>query len=634
MAARNKPYEQFGPYILFKKLESDALGELWRAARIDGSVLGAAVALRRLSGGNREALVAAAAVAHDVVPQLNGTSFARNQIVDVINGVPFIAHDYAGGRSLRHIVDRSRGGNGITANPIPIDQAIVIAEKVALSVSTTADMRQGGARLSHGALIPQFVWITDDGEIRVAGQQLGTGIVASLSDSRMAQQLGAYFAPEYRSSKEPSKTSEVYSMGALLYLLVTGIEPPDATSASAFTQAVGAAKTTAGTPMPEDLRGILEKSLALDPSARYTSMAEMKQALSGLANSGKYSATTFNLAFYVSNLLKKELEGETLERDRETRTNLAPYLEAPAPADTADARPALATPVFAGLEEKPKSRAPLAIAAVIVLALLGPGAWFMLGSKKSPAAPATPQLASMTPAPPPKPAPVISQPLVATPSTPSATTAASGSDDAARKKAFEDAVQVKLQNEMMKLQSDYTKSLQQQQSRHAPVPSPKPQEQAAATPPRPQPEAAPPSAAQLDQQRMQNRQEPPAAPQPAVAVAQPQPIAAPPPVQAPQVHEGDVVELTSLDSPPHVTRFANPVYPPMALRQRLEATILVSALVSESGDVLEVKVLRGDKRLGFEDAALKAIRATKFSPPLKDGKRVKTWYPLPVIFKL
>ncbi|MCU1244854.1 MAG: Serine/threonine-protein kinase PknB [Acidobacteria bacterium] len=630
MAAKNKPYEQFGPYILFKKLKSDALGELWRAARVDGAVLSEAVALRRLSGGNREALAAAAAVAHEIVPQLNGTSFARNQVIDVINGVPFIAHDYAGGRSLRHIVDRSRGGNGVTANPIPIDQAIVIAEKVALSIATTADMRQGGSRLSHGALIPQFVWITDDGEIRVAGQQLGKGIVTSLSDGKMAQQLGAYFAPEYRSSGEPSKTSEVYSMGALLYLLVTGIEPPDATSASAFTQAVGAAKTTAGTPMPEDIRGILEKSLALDPSARYGSMAEMKQALSGLANSGKYSATTFNLAFYVSNLLKRELEGESLERDRETKTNLAPYLEAPPqPLAAAAPRPALATPVFAGVEEKPKSRAPLAVAAVIVLALVGAGAWFMLGSKKSTTAASAPQLAAVTPIPPPRPA-VISQPLVATPST---TTATPGSDEAAGKKAFEDAVQLKLQNEMMKLQTDYTKQLQQQQSKHAPVPSP--QEQPAAASLRQQPEAAPPSAAQLDQQRMQNRQEAPAVqPQPTAAAVQPQPIAAPPLVQVAQVHEGDVVDLSDLDSPPHVTRGVMPSYPPMALRQRLEATILVSALVSETGDVLEVKVLRGDKRLGFEDSAVKAVRATKFSAPVKDGKRVKTWFPLPVIFKL
>src|SRR5213082_3439461 len=198
MAANNKPYEQFGAYILFKKLESDSLSELWRAARVEDAHLGPLVAMRRFTGGNRDALAASAANAKSIVSGLAGTSFAKNQVIDVINGAPFIAHEYSGGRSLRHIVDRARGGNGITPNPIPIDQAIAVAEKVALSLATTADLRFGGDRLAHGALIPQFVWITDDGEIRVSGQQLGGGILASLKDARVASEIGRYFAPEYQ----------------------------------------------------------------------------------------------------------------------------------------------------------------------------------------------------------------------------------------------------------------------------------------------------------------------------------------------------------------------------------------------------------------------------------------------------
>src|SRR2546427_279077 len=100
------------------------------------------------------------------------------------------------------------------------------------------------------------------------------------------------------------------SMGALMYLLVTGDEPPDAVSGSAFTQTVGVAKSMAGQPIPDDIRGILEKSLAPDRGMRFASISDLKQALSSLAHSGKYSATTFNLAFYLSNLLKKEIEGE------------------------------------------------------------------------------------------------------------------------------------------------------------------------------------------------------------------------------------------------------------------------------------------------------------------------------------
>src|SRR5205085_929638 len=139
MAARNKPYDQFGPFILFKKLESDALGDLWRAGRLDGSTVGATVAVRRFTGGNRQALTAAVEAAAKILPQLGGSSFVREQVAGVIDGIPYIAWDYAGGRSLRHIVQRSRGGNGVQPNPVPIDQAVVIAEKVALSLATTGD---------------------------------------------------------------------------------------------------------------------------------------------------------------------------------------------------------------------------------------------------------------------------------------------------------------------------------------------------------------------------------------------------------------------------------------------------------------------------------------------------------------
>src|SRR5687768_9876055 len=124
MAARNKPYDQFGPYVLFKKLEVDALGELWRAARIDSGEVGPAVALRRLTGGDRPALAAGAQAVSHVLPQLHGTSFVREQQAGVIDGVPFLAWQYGGGRSLRHVISASRGNGNVRANPLPLDQAI------------------------------------------------------------------------------------------------------------------------------------------------------------------------------------------------------------------------------------------------------------------------------------------------------------------------------------------------------------------------------------------------------------------------------------------------------------------------------------------------------------------------------
>lgn len=614
MSAKNRPYEQFGPFILFKKLEADALGDLWRAGRVDGGQLGPIMAVRRLLGGNRAALVQSAADANQLVPLLNGTTFAKDQTIDVANGVPFVAHEYAGGRSLRHIVDRARGGAGVNPNPVPLDQAIVIAEKIALSLATTADLRYLGNRLAHGALIPQFVWITDEGEIRVAGQQIGKGLVASLSDSKVAADLGKYFAAEYRASGEISKTTDVYSLGAILYLLITGNEPPDAVTGSAFAQTVRAAKTFSGQPIPEDLRAIIEKSLAIDPNARYATIGDMKQVLSSLVHGGNYSASTFNLAFYLSNLLKKELEGEALDREKESKVNVAAYAQADVQASPA--APSTSEPAA-------KSRMPLFAVAAAVIVAVAAGAFFLLKPK--------PQAAVHAAAPLPKPK-IISQPVIAV----APQTSTAPLDPAAQKKAFEAAVQQKMQEEMMKLQADLNKQLKQQQSKNAPV-----QTASLVTPSQTQQQTdGGGAAAALDQRRLASRQEaqPPtqtAAQQPAV-VPQSQPAVTAPVVLQPAVstvREGDVIDVTELDKLPEPQSAIRPVYPQLALRQHAQATVILSALISENGDVVDVKILRGDDRFGFNDAATRAIRAVRFSPPIKDGKRVKTWRPQSITFK-
>ncbi|HEX3579162.1 MAG TPA: TonB family protein [Thermoanaerobaculia bacterium] len=617
MSAKNRPYEQFGSFILFKKLETDALGDLWRAGRVDNGQLGPTMAVRRLLGGNRAALTASAGEAHNLVPLLAGTTFAKDQTIDVANGVPFVAHEYSGGRSLRHIVDRARGGAGVSPNPIPLDQAIVIAEKVALSLATTADLRYLGNRLAHGALIPQFVWITDEGEIRVGGQQLGKGLIASMSETAVASELGRYFAAEYRASDEVSKTTDVYSLGAILYLLVTGLEPPDAVTCSAFAQTIRAVKTFSGQPLPDDLRAIIEKSLAIDPTARYATVNDMKQVLSALVHGGNYSASTFNLAFYLSNLLKKELEGEALEREKESRVNAAAYAEMPM---------AAVTPMPSSEEAPAKNRMPLYAAAAAVVIAVAAGAFYLL--KPKPPVPVVHKAA------PPK-TQVISQPVIAAAPTTTApanvTTAPL--DPAAQKKAFEAAVQQKMQEEMMKLQADMNRQLKQQQSKNAPV-----QTASLITPQQSQQQTDDRgSAAALDQRRVAaqplTQTQAPAQQQP--VVSQPQTSALAPPVtQAPvsTIREGDVVDVTELDKLPEPLSKIKPYYPPLAAQQHAEATIILSALISENGDVTDVKVLRGDGRFGFNDAAVRAMRAVHFTPPIKDGKRVKTWRPQSIAF--
>ena len=647
MVTKSKPYEQFGPYILFKRLESDALGELFRAARIDGGRVGPFLALRRLSGGDRTALSTAAEVAGQVVGSLTGPTFVRDQQIGIVAGVPTVAHEYAVGRSLRHIVDRARG-TGAPASPIPTDQALVIAERVATSLATTAELRFAGNRLLHGGVIPQFVWISDDGEIRVAGQSLGAGLVASLRDEKVAADIGRYFAPEMHHGAAASKTTEVYALGAILYLVLTGLEPPDPTRTSAFTHAIRAAKTMDGAPMPAEVRVILEKSLNIDPAGRYDSPADMRAALSALTASGRYSATSFNLAFYLSTLLKKELESETAERERESATNVAAYML------TAEAAAVPAAP-SAVEEPETKSRMPLAIAATLLIAVAGAGAWFFLAPKKNGDAPHPATVAAMVPPAVAKPAaqapPVALEPIVASaqteaaaPAAPETATADAAAEEAARKKAFDDAVKQRLQQELLKLQAEYTRQLQQQQRRNAPVlTTAAPQTVAAPAPERtstvaqldpPQPEAAAvqeqaASLPPVSTATVANRDVAPPVTTPATATFAP-PVAQP---VVPAVREGDVVDMNELDVAPTPLREPRPVYPPIAVRQRIEATIMASILISEKGDVLDVKILRGDPRFGFNDAATRAFRSARYTPPMKDGKRVRTWVAQMIQFK-
>ena len=77
------------------------MGDLYRAARIEDRTLGPMIALHRLTGGNRDALAASANAAKPITAVLNGTSFVREQAIDVVEGVPVVTHEYAGGRSLR-----------------------------------------------------------------------------------------------------------------------------------------------------------------------------------------------------------------------------------------------------------------------------------------------------------------------------------------------------------------------------------------------------------------------------------------------------------------------------------------------------------------------------------------------------
>ncbi|MHB0968793.1 MAG: TonB family protein [Thermoanaerobaculia bacterium] len=657
MAARPKPIQKFGQYLLLKELESDAFGQTWRAARIDGAEIAATVVLRRLTGGDRDASRAAVEAAAPLLPQIAGNAVAREQRVAVIDTVPVLEFEYMTGRSLRTILDRARGGNGSNPNPIPPDQVLAIADKILASLDAVYSLKSERGRLFHGALVPQFIWISDSGDVRVAGQLLGPALLRGLATPAVAQQFAPYVAPEVRATGEPTKSSEVYAAGAILYAMLTGQEPPDASSREAFDLALARPISAASkAPLADDLRPIVQKALAIDPTHRYPSVAEFHQDVTKLLASGRYAPTTFNLAFYLHTLLKKDLEAEPAEREREAKINVGRYLEEesePAPPPT---------PMFQQQAEeaaKPKSKMRL-IAAILAIVVAG-GAFavwkFVLSGPapvKTAAAPVATEATKAAALPIVEPIVTTTDPTAALTTTDTAATAtttdttatAALDPEAAKKQMIEEEITRRYQMELLKMQADADKQRQAEEAR-----KPAAATTAAASPAETQRELP---AAALDQAR--RTQSPPQLPPPTATVAtttqapatttiapvQQQPVQQPvqqPPTPAPAataaVREGDIVSIGDVDQMPRALQTRKPTYPPMAMRQKITAQVVVSVLVSENGTVLDTKILRGEQRkMGFNEAAINAARGFTFVPAQKDGKRVRTWVPIPFDFKI
>lgn len=100
------------------------------------------------------------------------------------------------------------------------------------------------------------------------------------------------------------------------------------------------------------------------------------------------------------------------------------------------------------------------------------------------------------------------------------------------------------------------------------------------------------------------------------------------------IKEGDLVPLIEVDSFPVTIKTVEPQYPDQALRMGIEGVVVVDALISETGDVIQTRIARGVKgSFGFERASELAVRQWKFKPAEKNGVKVKVWKPISVIFK-
>jgi TonB family protein len=106
-------------------------------------------------------------------------------------------------------------------------------------------------------------------------------------------------------------------------------------------------------------------------------------------------------------------------------------------------------------------------------------------------------------------------------------------------------------------------------------------------------------------------------------------------VQPEKAKTGDLIPLAEADVLPKIIESPEPVYPPAARMMGTGGTVIVNALISETGSVLRTALIRkSNSNQGFENAAEAAVRKWKFEPAWKDGVRVRVWRPVSIVFKL
>jgi TonB family protein len=98
------------------------------------------------------------------------------------------------------------------------------------------------------------------------------------------------------------------------------------------------------------------------------------------------------------------------------------------------------------------------------------------------------------------------------------------------------------------------------------------------------------------------------------------------------VKAGDLVPLNQVDKPPVLIKKVDPKYPTSAKALGIEGQVLASALISETGDVVEVVIVQGLAG-GCNAATVTALTQWKYEPAIKDGQKVRVWKPITITFK-
>jgi eukaryotic-like serine/threonine-protein kinase len=275
-----------GPYRVVRQLGHGGMGTVFLALRDDE--FSQRVAIKLVRGG--EALVQRFRQERQILAALEHPNIAR--LIDggtTANGVPYLAMEYVEGT--------------------PIDEyakPLSIAEKLKLFLQLCDAVEHAHRSLViHRDIKPQNVFVTANGTAKL----LDFGIAKLASATTQAEATSTrvmtpqYASPEQLLGGAITTATDVYSLGVLLFELLTGTRPFNPATRGPSTEAERASVASGIRALRGDLDNILACALDVDPARRYGSVeklaADIRRHLSGHPVSARRATFAYQAAKFL-----------------------------------------------------------------------------------------------------------------------------------------------------------------------------------------------------------------------------------------------------------------------------------------------------------------------------------------------
>jgi serine/threonine protein kinase len=240
-------------YNLLERLEPSGPGELYRAR---DTRLGRTVTVRLLPDGftsDPERLMATARSLSTLSHPNVITLFDVGQH----EGRVYLVFEFVKGQSLR---------SEMSGRAVKVRTAVELAIQVADAVS---DAHAAG--FVHGGLSPESILVTATGHAKIPAFELAAR--GGFEPSGGGERLRDYESPEEARGSAPDDRSDVYSVGAILYEMLTTRRPLHRGSA---------APSAANAHVPPELDAVVLRAVAPNPQSRHQSMATFAAELRAL----------------------------------------------------------------------------------------------------------------------------------------------------------------------------------------------------------------------------------------------------------------------------------------------------------------------------------------------------------------